>query len=212
MDAVPRTALSRLPESGVDDLDALHSLLDEAKVGHIGLMADGFPVVIPTAIVRSGDTLLAHGSTGSRWMRPLADGADASVAVTLLDGIVLARSAFESNLHYRSAVLFGRFVALDGEAKSAGLDALIDGLVPGRSGEIRRSSKRELAATLVLELPIDRWSLKVSSSWPTDAQEDVVGDAWAGLIPARIEYGRPLTAPEVRDGIPIPDSATALGR
>jgi nitroimidazol reductase NimA-like FMN-containing flavoprotein (pyridoxamine 5'-phosphate oxidase superfamily) len=145
-------------------------------------------------------------------MRALADGADASVAVTLLDGIVLARSAFESNLHYRSAVLFGRFVALDGEAKSAGLDALIDGLVPGRSGEIRRSSKRELAATLVLELPIDRWSLKVSSSWPTDAQEDVVGDAWAGLIPARIEYGRPLTAPEVRDGIPIPDSATALGR
>jgi hypothetical protein len=109
-------------------------------------------------------------------------------------------------------VLFGRFIALDGEAKSAGLDALIDGLVPGRSGEIRRSSKRELAATLVLELPIDRWSLKVSSSWPTDAQEDVVGDAWAGLIPARIEYGRPLTAPEVRDGIPIPDSATALGR
>jgi nitroimidazol reductase NimA-like FMN-containing flavoprotein (pyridoxamine 5'-phosphate oxidase superfamily) len=210
MDAVPRTAISRLPENGVNDLDALHALLDEAKVGHIGLVADGLPLVIPTAIVRSGDTLLAHGSTGSRWMRALADGADASVAVTLLDGIVLARSAFESNLHYRSAVLFGRFVALDGEAKSAGLDALIDGLVPGRASEIRRSTKRELAATLVLQLRIDRWSLKVSCSSPTDTAEDIAGDAWAGVIPARIEYGEPVTAKDVRDGISIPDSAIAL--
>jgi nitroimidazol reductase NimA-like FMN-containing flavoprotein (pyridoxamine 5'-phosphate oxidase superfamily) len=210
MDAVPRTAISRLPENGVDDRDTLYALLDEAKVAHIGLVADGFPLVIPTAIVRSANTLLAHGSTGSRWMRALAEGADASVAVTLLDGIVLARSAFESNLHYRSAVLFGRFVALAGEAKSAGLDALIDGLVPGRSAEIRRSSRRELAATLVLELTIDRWSLKVSSSWPDDAEEDIDGNAWAGVIPARIEYGEPVTAPDVRTGIPVPDSAIGL--
>ena len=146
--AIPRTTITRLPEHGVHDLAQLHSLLEEATIGHIGLVADGHPVVIPTAVARLGDALLAHGSTGSRWMRILAEGADASVAVTMTDGVVVARSAFESSLHDRSAVLFGRFTALAGDEKERGLDALVDALIPGRRSEVRPSTKKELAATL----------------------------------------------------------------
>lgn len=207
--AAPRTEITRLPEYGVDDRAALDHLLDEARIGHVGLVADGFPVVIPTAIVRDGDMLLAHGSTGSRWMRLLAGGADASVAVTALDGIVVARSGFESNLHYRSAVLFGRFTALTGDAKTRALDALVDGLLAGRTREVRPATKRELSATMVLQLPIERWSLKVSDGWPEDAERDIAGPSWAGVIPMRTAYGQALPAPDLRSGIPVPASVHA---
>lgn len=209
---MPRTTITRLPEKGVDDLARLHSLLDEATIGHIGLVADGHPVVIPTAVARLGDTLLAHGSTGSRWMRMLAEGADASVAVTLTDGVVVARSAFESSLHYRSAVLFGRFAVLDGPEKERGLDALVDSLIPGRRSEVRPSTRKEVAATMVLGLPITEWSLKVSDGWPDDAADDVAGDSWAGVVPVGVRYGEPIAAPDTRVGIPVPHSVQRLGR
>lgn len=202
-----RTQITRLREKGSDDRVQLNTLLDEARVGHFALTApDGHPVVIPTAIVRDGDRVLAHGSTGSRWMRVLATGVPTCLAVTELDGLVLARSAFESSLHYRSAVLFGTCTPLPDDEKARALDLITEALLPGRVAELRRPVPRELDATLVLALPIDEWSLKVSDGWPDDPPEDVEGDAWAGVVPIDKGYGRPRPAPDLRPGIPVPQS------
>ena len=204
------TSITRLPEKAVDDPAVLHALLDEAYVAHVGLVRDGTPLVVPTGMARSGDTLLVHGSTGSGWMRALATGAEACVTVTSLDGLVVARSAFESSFHYRSAVLFGRFTALSGAEKTGALDVLVEKLIPGRTAEVRESSARELAATLVLALPIERWSLKVSDKWPEDEPDDVAGDAWAGVVPLVAGFGTPRPAPDLRDGIDVPASVRRL--
>lgn len=144
-------------------------------------------------------------------MRRLAAGADACLTVTALDGLVVARSAFESSMHYRSAVLFGRFAAIGAAEKLRALDLLTEALLPGRTAEVRRPTARELAATLVLALPIARWSLKISANWPEDPDDDVVGDAWAGVVPMHIAYGRPRDAPDLRAGIAVPESVRALG-
>lgn len=206
-----RTELTRLPELASTERSRLDALLDEAKVGHFALQADGHPGVIPTAIARDGDHVLAHGSTGSRWMRVLADGAPTALAVTLLDGIEVARSAFESSMHYRSAVLFGQCEPIeDTDAKRCALDHITDALLPGRVAEVRAPTKKELAATLVLRLPIDRWSLKVSDGWPEDPDSDVAGSAWAGAVPIRLTYGEPVAAPDLRSGIEVPESVRAL--
>jgi uncharacterized protein len=204
-----RTDITRLREKGTTDRAALDALLDSSILGHFGLVAeDGHPVVVPTAIVRDGDTVLAHGSTGSRWMRLLASGTQACLTVTALDGVVVARSAFESSLHYRSAVLFGSCtVASD---KERALDLITERLIPGRSAEIRRPRAQELAATLVLVLPIAEWSLKISDGWPEDPDDDIAGEAWAGVVPKLASYGAPLPAPDLRDGIPVPPSVRNL--
>lgn len=206
----PSTRLTRLPEKGSSDRTALDSLLDGEYVGHVGVVRDGHPVVVPTAIARDGDRLLVHGSTGSGWMRALAAGADACVTVTALDGVVVARSAFESSMHYRSAVLFGRFEALDGDDKARALDVVVEKLIPGRGAEVRASTAKELAATLVLAMPIEAWSLKVSDGWPEDEPSDVAGDAWAGVVPLRLTPGDPRPAPDLRPGIPVPPSVDRL--
>jgi nitroimidazol reductase NimA-like FMN-containing flavoprotein (pyridoxamine 5'-phosphate oxidase superfamily) len=207
-----RTQITRLREKGSSDRAALDSLLDSCILGHFGMAADdGHPVVVPTAIVRDGDTVLAHGSTGSHWMRRLASGTPACLAVTAVDGVVVARSAFESSLHYRSAVLFGSCtVASDGADKERALDLITERLIPGRSAEIRRPRNAELAATLVLVLPIVEWSLKISDGWPEDPDDDIAGDAWAGVVPRLTSYGEPLPAPDLRDGIPVPPSVRNL--
>jgi uncharacterized protein len=207
-----RTRLTRLPEYGSDDREALDRLLDEQIVGHVGLVRpDGYPVVVPTAVARDGDRLLVHGSTGAGWMRLAAGGAPVCVEVTAADGVVVARSAFESSFRYRSAVLFGTCARLDGAAKEAALDVLTSRLIPGRTAEVRRPSAKELAATMVLALPIAQWSLKVSDGWPEDPQEDVAGEAWAGVVPFLPPvYGAPLPAPDLRPGIAVPDSVRRL--
>lgn len=205
-----RTDITRLREKGSSDRAALDALLDSAVVGHFGLVDDaGRPVVIPTGIVRDGDTVLAHGSTGSPWMRRLAGGAPTCLTVTALDGVVVARSAFESSLRYRSAVLFGACTVV--EDKDAALDVITEHLIPGRAAEIRRPYKQELAATLVLALPISEWSLKISAGWPEDPEDDVAGDAWAGVVPMSTVYGAPLPAPDLRPGLPVPPSVVHLG-
>jgi uncharacterized protein len=204
-----RTEITRLREKGSTDRADLDALLDSCIVGHFGLVDDsGGPVVIPTAIVRDGDTVLAHGSTGSRWMRALAAGAPTCLSVTALDGLVVARSAFESSLHYRSAVLFGRCTRVDDADRA--LELITERLIPGRTAELRRPRKTELAATLVLALPISEWSLKISAGWPDDPDDDVAGDAWAGVVPLATQYGQPQPAPDLRDGIAVPDSVRAL--
>ena len=207
-----RTTVTRLPEKAVSDRAELNRLLDDTILAHIG-MADEHadPVVIPTAIARDADRVLVHGSTGSGWMRRAASGVPACVAVTELNGIVVARSSFESSFRYRSAVLFGAFTRLTSAEAASALDVITERLIPGRVAEVRRPHRRELAATMVLSMPILEWSLKVSAGWPDDDPEDVSASAWAGVIPFLGErVGDPQPAPDLRPGIPVPDSVRAM--
>ena len=208
----PSTEITRLRAKASTDRGALDALLDEVHIGHFGLVdaASGSPVVIPTAVVRDGDRILAHGSTGSPWMRALAEGTDTCLTVTAEDGIVVARSAFESSIHYRSAVIFGQCSQLGGHERERALDLITEALIPGRVSELRRPRPAELAATLVMALPLRRWSLKISDGWPDDPDDDVEGPAWAGIVPRRRVYGAPVAAPDLRAGIEIPDSVGNL--
>ena len=202
--------MTRYPDKASQDVSEFHALLDQVHLAHVGLVADGFPLVIPTGIARDGDRVLVHGSTGSRWMRQLADGADACVSVTSLDAVVVARSAFESSFQYRSAVLFGRFTPVADRDKAAALEVLVEALVPGRSAEVRPSTERELAATLVLAMPLEQWSLRLSQDWPDDEDADVAGPSWAGVVPVRTVHGQPRAAPDLHEGIDVPPSVRAL--
>jgi nitroimidazol reductase NimA-like FMN-containing flavoprotein (pyridoxamine 5'-phosphate oxidase superfamily) len=166
-------------------------------------------VVIPTAVIRDGDRVLAHGSTGSRWMRMLAAGARTALAVTAYDGLLVARSAFESSIRYRSAVLFGTCTTVVDD-KERVLDLITERLLPGRVAEVRRPTRAELAATLVLALPVEDWSLKVSDGWPEDEPDDVAGPAWAGVVPLTLAYAAPLDAPDLTPGIAVPESVRRL--
>jgi nitroimidazol reductase NimA-like FMN-containing flavoprotein (pyridoxamine 5'-phosphate oxidase superfamily) len=210
-EAVVRTSITRLAELASADLTELYRLLDSSRVGHFALVADSQPVVIPTAIARDGASVLAHGSTGSVWMRRLAEGGPTSLGVTSLDGLVVARSAFESSMHYRSAVLFGRCRPVDDpEEKQAALDVITESLLAGRVAEVREPTAKELAATLVLRLPIDEWSLKVSAGWPDDPATDVAGGAWAGIVPISSRYGTARPAPDLREDVALPPSVRRL--
>ena len=207
-----RTTITRLSTKASQDLAELYRLLDTVHIGHFAVVDDdGHPVVLPTAVVRDGDRMLAHGSTGSRWMRRLATGALTSLAVTSFDALVVARSTFESSMRYRSAVLFGACTPItDADAKRRALDTVVEGLIPGRVAEVRPANAKELAATQVLSLPITEWSLKVSEGWPDDTDEDCAGTAWAGVLPATICYGPPQPAPDLREGIPLPESVRRI--
>lgn len=197
-----RTRIRRLPEKGVDDVAVLHVILDAARVAHVGFVDEsGAPVVIPTGTARDGDRLLLHGSTGSRLFRRLASGAEICATVTLLDGMVLARSAFESSMHYRSAMVFGRGAEVDD--KVAALRAMSEAWLPGRWDTLRPPTPKELAATVVLALPLDEWSVKVSAGPPDDAPEDLDAPVWAGVLPIVTTYGDPVPAPDLR-GDPAP--------
>lgn len=211
---IPSTRVTRLDEKQSASRDALDDLLASTPLATIALVRDGHPVAFPTGFARIGDEFVIHGSTGSPWMRALAAGAQAAVSVTALDGVVVARSGFESSFRYRSATLFGVFERIPDADKPPYLDALTDSFIPGRVAELRASTRRELAATLALRLPIgaDNWSLKVSAGWPEDPDEDVEGDAWAGVVPMSVGYGTPEPAPDLRPGIPVPDSVRNLTR
>jgi hypothetical protein len=206
MATTPRTRITRLPEKARFDRVELDRLLDDVHVCHVALVAEAGPVVVPSASARDRDRLLVHGSTGSRWMRLLAGGTPVSIAVTAFGGMVVARSAFESSMLYRSAVLFGTLTPVVGTGKRRALDILTNALLPGRVDEIRPPSRKELAATLVLAMPIETWSLKISDKWPEDLDEDIDGNAWAGVVAARVVYDEPLPAPDLRDGIAMPPS------
>jgi uncharacterized protein len=207
---VDLTSLTRLPELGSTDRGELDRLLDACLVGHLGFAMDDQPVVLPTAIARDGDRVLMHGSTGSGWMRRVATGCPVCLAVTSLSGLVVARSAFESSMHYSSAVIFGCCTPLEGNEKAEALDAVTDHLLPGRVAEVRRPTPKELAATLVLALPVERWSLKISDGWPEDPPVDVEGSAWAGVVPLHTSYGAPAAALDLRESIDVPLSVQNL--
>lgn len=197
-----RTRIRRLPEKSGRSRADLDAVLDAAKVAHVAFVHDGSPVCIPTACARDGDRLLLHGSTGSRLMRALAQGAVVCVSVSLLDGLVLARSAFESSMHYRSAVLFGSAAPVPD--KLLALRAMSEAWMPGRWATLREPSAKELAATLVLELALIEWSVKVSAGDPDDPPEDLDEPVWAGVLPVLTGYGEPRPAPDLRHDPPVP--------
>ncbi|HEY0166916.1 MAG TPA: pyridoxamine 5'-phosphate oxidase family protein [Jatrophihabitans sp.] len=206
-----RVRPSRMADRVSADQAVLRQLLADVPVGHVGFVTeDGQPFVLPTAVGLDGSDVLLHGSTGSRWLRLLATGIPVSLAVTAVDGLLVARSAFESSMHYRSAVLFGRCVALEGEAKLTALDAITEALIPGRVAEVRRPSAKELAATLVLRMNVEDWSVKVAGGQPADPAEDVAGPAWAGVLPLVSRYTAALDAPDLRPGIEAPPSVRRL--
>ncbi len=199
-----RTRLRRVPEKAATDLAALHAVLDAARVAHVAFVQDGSPVNIPVASARDDDRLLLHGSTGSRLFRTLAAGAEVCVTVTLLDGMVLARSAFESSMHYRSAMVFGVPVALRDEEKPVALRAMSEAWMPGRWDTLRPPHPKELAQTMVLALPLTEWSVKLSSGDPDDPAEDLDEPVWAGVLPIVTSYGDPVPAPDLRGEPGVP--------
>ena len=172
----PPTDVTRMRERQVHARARLDALLDSTPLATVAFNRNGHPVALPIGFARIGDDLVIHGSTGSPWLRELAEGIPSAVAVSTLDGIVVARSGFESSFHYRSAVLFGSFGVVTGDIKVEYLQALLDAFIPGRSHELRASTAKELAATLVLRLAIgsDNWSLKIANGWPEDEADDVL--------------------------------------
>src|SRR5437867_120962 len=189
----PRTTLKRLPQRGSYDRQLINRILDEAFICHVGFMVDGQPMVIPTGYARAGDHLLIHGSQASRMLRHLSQGIDVCVMVTLIDGLVLARSAFHHSMNYRSVVVFGRAAMIeDPTEKDAALFALSEHMIPSRWADVRKPNQRELQQTTVLSLPITEASAKVRTGPPLDDEEDYALDVWAGVIPLRITADAPV--------------------
>ena len=207
----PSTAVSRLAELQSTSRRQLDDLLDSTPLATVALVRDGHPVALPIGFARIDDEVVIHGSTGSPWLSALAGGAPAAVSVTTLDGVVVARSGFESSFHYRSAVLFGTFEMVTDD-KVRYLEILTDTFIPGRVAELRASTRKELAATVVLRLPIgsDNWSLKISDGWPEDPESDVAAGGWAGVVPITTSYGTALRAPDCEESIPVAASVRAL--
>ena len=197
-----RTTLKRLPKRGVYDRELVHAILDEGFICHVGFVVEGKPVVIPTGYARVEGQLLIHGSAASRMLRTLGTGVDVCLTVTLLDGLVLARSAFNHSMNYRSVVVFGKATPVEeAGAKLAALRALSEHMIPGRWDEVRQPSDQELKATTVLSLPLAEVSAKVRTGPPIDDEEDYPLEVWAGVIPIKLVAGEPISDPVLKTGI-----------
>ncbi len=197
--------IRRFPEKGVDDRAVIDSILDEGFVCHVAYLVDGRPVVIPTLYVRDGDVVLLHGSPASGIVMAARKGSPLSVAVTHVDGIVVARSGFESSVNYRSVVIHGEGTLLDGATHQVALDRIVEALIPGRLADIRRPTELELRKTAVVSVPIDIVSAKVSDGPPEDDEADLGTGVWAGVVPVSTSFGQPAPAPDLEPGIDIPD-------
>jgi uncharacterized protein len=198
----PRTKLRRMPARAAYDREAIDAILDEAMVAHLGFAHEGQPYVIPTLYARVGEEIYFHGSAASRTIRALSAGAPACLTVTLLDGLVLARSAVHHSVNYRSVIVFGAPRAVgDLPERRAALQAFTERLIPGRWREVRPPTDNELKAIQVLALPLDEASAKVRAGPPLDDEEDYELPAWAGVIPLRTHAGPPLPDPRLADGM-----------
>jgi uncharacterized protein len=193
--APARSRVKRQPDRAAYDTETVHAVLDAAPMGHLGFVADGQPFVIPMLYGRLGDAVYLHGSVASRLLRTMAGGVEVCLTVTLVDGLVLARSAFHHSMNYRSAVVFGRAVPVDGDEKVAALKAISDHLRPGRWDEVREPSDLELRQTSVLRLDIEEASAKARSGGPIDDPEDMDLPVWAGVIPCQLTWGEPIPDP-----------------
>lgn len=201
-----RTQLRRHPERGHYDRAAVCAILDAGFLCHVGFLdAGGFPVVIPTAYGRSGDSLYLHGSAVGRMLPRLGAGAELCCTITHLDGLVLARSVFNHSMNYRSVMVFGQAVVVEGnDAKLVALEAISNQIAPGRWEAARHPSTQELNATLVLALRLDEASAKVRSGPPKDSAADYELPIWAGVVPMEMTYGAPQPDPQLNPGIPQP--------
>jgi nitroimidazol reductase NimA-like FMN-containing flavoprotein (pyridoxamine 5'-phosphate oxidase superfamily) len=201
-----RSTIHRLPSRGSYDKKEVYEVLDQGILAHVGFTTANGPVVIPMGYARKGDSVILHGSAKSRLMTELAHGADVCVTVTLLDGLVLARSTFHHSMNYRSVVVFGHSsVIADAEDKNAALEHLVEHLVPGRGAEARGANEGELEATLVVEVPIREASLKTRSGPPVDETRDLKIDIWSGVLPLALETGEPVPDEHTADGKPVPE-------
>ena len=201
-----RTRVRRLPKRGNYDRETINAILDEAFICHVGFSVDGQPYVIPTGYARVGSDLFIHGSAASRMLRNLADGVDVCVTVTLIDGLVLARSAFHHSINYRSVVILGRATPVeDDDEKLKALEALTEHIVPDRWAEVRWPTALEMKATSVLKLPITEASAKIRTGGPIDDEEDYSLDVWAGVLPLDVVKGEPVRDERLDNGVPVPN-------
>jgi nitroimidazol reductase NimA-like FMN-containing flavoprotein (pyridoxamine 5'-phosphate oxidase superfamily) len=203
-----RTILKRLPQRGSFDLEVINGILDEAFICHVGFVAGDKPVVIPTGYARVGENLIIHGSQASRMLRALGQGIDVCVSVTLIDGLVLARSAFHHSMNYRSVVVFGHATVIEQRAaKLEALVALSEHMIRGRWNDVREPNERELQLTTVLSIPLTEASAKVRTGQPVDDDEDYDLPIWAGVIPLQMVAQQPIADPRGRANIPAPNYA-----
>ena len=201
-----RTVLRRLPKRGSHDLKAVYAILDAAFLAHVGFSVNGQPFVIPTLYGREGDKLYLHGSAASRMLRELESGAPACVTVALIDGLVLARSAFHHSMNYRSVVAFGTARKIDdAPQKTHALSVISENVIAGRWRDVRGPTENELKATTVLEFSIEEASAKVRTGPPLDDEEDYALPVWAGVLPLKLEARTLEPDPRLRDGSVVPD-------
>ena len=208
-----RTKVKRLPERGRYDRETIYPILDEAFICHVGFVVDGQPYVIPTGFARIGDDLYIHGSSASRMLRNISKGIDVCVTVTLIDGLVMARSAFHHSINYRSVVILGKALLVeDANEKNKALEAFTEHVIPGRWAEVRWPTELEMKATSVLKLPIEEASAKVRTGDPKDDEEDYSMDVWAGVLPLSLAPSRPVNDSRLADGIEVPDYISNYSR
>ncbi len=201
-----RTKVRRHPERGAYDAQTIHAILDEGFLCHVGFVVDEQPFVMPTLYARAGDTLYVHGSPLSRMLRHLAEGIPLCITVTLVDGLVLARSAFHHSINYRSVVVLGRGrMVTESREKEEALRILVDHVVAGRSADARGPNAQELKATLVIAVPLDEASAKVRTGPPQDAADDYALDVWAGELPLNLQPLEPIADAQLAPGVAVPD-------
>jgi nitroimidazol reductase NimA-like FMN-containing flavoprotein (pyridoxamine 5'-phosphate oxidase superfamily) len=205
-----RTKLNRISYKASHEVSDLYSILDDNLVAHVGLVQDGRPLVIPMAYGRDGDIIYLHGSSGSRLMRLLHDEPEVCVSITELKALKVARSTFNSGMHYRSVVIFGKASLVTAEDKDRALDALSNSMIPGRPTEVRSSTKKELAATIIVSLPLDECSVKISINEVDDDEADLNQGTWAGIVPINTSFGTPIPADEEAAGLEVPESVKRL--
>jgi nitroimidazol reductase NimA-like FMN-containing flavoprotein (pyridoxamine 5'-phosphate oxidase superfamily) len=211
--ATARVRVKRLPDRARYQREVIEAILDEALICHVGFVVDGQPYVIPTTHAREGDRLYFHGSTASRMLRSLRGGIPACVTASVVDGLVLARSAFHHSVNYRSVVVLGRASPVEDETeKLRALRILAEHVVPGRWEEVREPSPSELRQTMVLAMALQEASAKVRSGPPKEEEADLALPIWAGVVPLRLVAGKPETDPQVPPGVPVPSYATSYQR
>src|SRR5277367_6102177 len=208
-----RTRVTRKPDRGSHDRELIYDILDQAFVCHVGFIADGMPVVVPTNYVRVGDKLFLHGSTASRLMKTLGGGAPFCLSVTLLDGIVFSPTATGHSVNYRSVVVMGKAEQiLEPEAKLAAMRDFVDYVLRGRWATVRPPSEQELKGTMVLAVPLVEASAKVRTGFAVDADVEYAGSAWTGVLPFKWTPGEPLRDPRGKPDIPVPSNVQRYTR
>ena len=208
-----RTKVKRLPARGQYDRETINAILDEGFICHVGFVVDGQPYVIPTGYARVNDVLYIHGSSASRMLRNLSKGINVCVTVTLIDGLVLARSAFHHSVNYRSVVILGNAELVeDNDEKNTALEALTEHIVPGRWPDVRWPNESEMKATTVLKLPIKEASAKIRTGHPKDDEEDYAMDVWAGVLPLTLEPGTAIPDDRLESPTPVPEYVTSYRR